>query len=87
MSAKNDIELIADCHGLTEVSLMTALEVIVLEVAIESRGGMYMTIDELAPHGDESVEFLVNDEVFYHEGDLTVPVRPDSGMDCTRVLL
>ena len=30
---------------------------------------------------DESVEFLVNDELFYHAGDLTVPARPDSGMD------
>ena len=46
-----------------------------------------MTIDELAPHADQSVEFLVNGEVFYHEGDLTVPVRPNSGMDCARVLL
>ena len=40
-----------------------------------------MTIDELAPYGDESVEFFVNYELFYHAGDLTVPARPDSGMD------
>ena len=40
-----------------------------------------MTMDELAPHGDDSVEFLVNDELFYHAGDLTVPDRPDLGMD------
>ena len=40
-----------------------------------------MTVDELAPHGDESVEFLVNDELFYHAGDLTVPAGPDTGMD------
>ena len=40
-----------------------------------------MTVDELAPHGDESVEFLVNDDLFYYAGDLTVPARPDSGMD------
>ena len=40
-----------------------------------------MTVDELAPYGDESVEFLVNDELFYHAGDLTIPARPDSGMD------
>ena len=39
-----------------------------------------MTVDELAPYGDETVEFLVNDEFFYHAGDLTVPARPDSGM-------
>ena len=43
--------------------------------------GTDITVDELAPHGDESVEFLVNDELFYHAGDLTVPARPDSGMD------
>ena len=38
-----------------------------------------MTIDELATYGDESVGFLVNDELFYHAGDLTVPALPDSG--------
>ena len=38
-------------------------------------------VDDLAPHGEESVEFLVNDELFYDAGDLTVPARPDSGMD------
>ena len=40
-----------------------------------------MTFDELVPYGDESVEFLVNDELFYHAGDLTIPAHPDSGMD------
>ena len=45
------------------------------------QGDTYTTVDELAPYGDESVEFLVNDELFYHAGDLTVPARPDSGMD------
>ena len=38
-------------------------------------------MDDLAPHGEESVEFLVNDELFYHAGDLTVPARLDSGRD------
>ena len=52
-----------------------------LEVAKECRGGTYMTVDELAPYGDESVKSLLNDELFYHAGDLTVPARPDSGMD------
>ena len=28
-----------------------------------------MTVDELAPYGDESVEFLVNDELFYRGSD------------------
>ena len=54
---------------------------ILLEVAEECRGSTYMTVDELAPYGDESVDFLVNDELFYHAEDLTVPARPDSGMD------
>ena len=52
-----------------------------MEVAKESRGGSYITIEDLAPHGEESVEFLVNDELFYHAGDMTVPARPDSGVD------
>ena len=38
-------------------------------------------MDDLAPHGEESVEFLVDDELFYIAGYLTVPARPDSGMD------
>ena len=54
---------------------------ILLEVAKECRGSTYIKVDKLAPYGDESVEFLVNDELFYHAGDLTVPARPDSGMD------
>ena len=57
------------------------MKVILLEVARECRVGIYMTVDELAPHGDESVEFLVNDDPFYHAGDLRVPNRSDSGMD------
>ena len=57
------------------------VKVILLEVAKECRGGTCMTIDELTPYGDESVEFLVNDQLFYNAKDLTVPARPDSGMD------
>ena len=60
------------------------MKVVMLEVAKECRGGSYITIEDLAPHGEESVEFLVNDELFYHAGDLTVPARPDSGIDNTR---
>ena len=41
---------------------------VVLDEVLRSRGGIHMTVDELAPHGDESVEFLVNDEVIYHAG-------------------
>ena len=57
------------------------VKVVILEVAKEYRGGTYITVDDLAPHGEESVEFLVDDELFYNAGDLTVPARPDSGMD------
>ena len=57
------------------------VKVVMMEVAKESRGGSYITIEDLAPHGEESVEFLVNDELFYHAGDMTVPARPDSGID------
>ena len=35
-----------------------------MEVAKESRGGSYITIEDLAPYGEESVEFLANDELF-----------------------
>ena len=56
-------------------------KVVILEVAKECRGSTYITVDDLAPHGDESVEFLGNDELFYHAGNLTVPARPESGMD------
>ena len=57
------------------------VKVVMLEVAKECRGGSYITVEDLAQHGEESVEFLVNDELFYHAGDLTVPARPDSGVD------
>ena len=57
------------------------VKVVMLEVAKESRGGSYITIEDLAPRGEESVEFLVNEEMFYHAGDMTVPARPDSGID------
>ena len=57
------------------------MKVLLLEVSKEIRGGTDITVDELAPHGDDSLEFLVNDELFYHAGDVTVPARPDSGTD------
>ena len=53
-------------------------KLILLEVTKECGEGTYMTIDDLAPYGDESIEFLVNDELFYNAGDLTVPARPGS---------
>ena len=57
------------------------MKVVILEDAKECRGGTCITVDDLASHGEESVELLVNDELFYHAGDLTVPARPDSGLD------
>ena len=44
------------------------MKVVLREVPKELRGGTYITVDELAPHGDESAGFLVNDEVFCHAG-------------------
>ena len=38
-------------------------------------------VEGMAPHGEELVEFLVDDELFYHAGDMAVPARPDSGAD------
>ena len=37
-----------------------------LKVPQGLRGVTYMTVDELVPYGDESVEVLMNDELFYH---------------------
>ena len=39
------------------------VSVVFLEVPKELRGGTDMTVDKLAPHCDESAEFLVNDEL------------------------
>ena len=75
----NDVYAPAD--DLSRLKWSGEVKVVILEVAKECRGGTYITVDDLAPHGEESVEFLVNDELFYHAGDLTVPARPDSGRD------
>ena len=48
-----------------------------LEVARKSRGGVYLTIEEVATHGEEPVEVVISDEVFYQAGDLMIPSRPD----------
>ena len=75
----NDVLTPAD--DLSRLKWSGEVKVVILEVAKECRGGKYITVDDLAPHGEESVEFLVNDKLFYHAGDLTVPARPDSVMD------
>ena len=56
-------------------------ELVILEVPKDCRGGTYITVDDLESQGEESLEFLMDEELFYNAGDLTVPARPDSGMD------
>ena len=68
-------------NDLSRLKWSGEVKVVILEVEKECRGDTYITVDDLTPLGEESVEFLVNDEIFYHAGDLTVPARPDSGMD------
>ena len=75
----NDVYTPAD--DLSRLKWSGEEKVVKLEVLKECRRGTYITINDLAPCGDESVEFLLIDESSYHAGDLTVPARPDSGMD------
>ena len=49
-----------------------------LEVIKESRKGIYLTIEEVAPHGEEAVEVVIKDEAFYKPGDMMIPARSDS---------
>ena len=81
VSAEMWNEVYTPTDDLSRLKWSGEAKVVMLEVARESRGGSYITIEDLAPHGEESVEFLVNDELFYHAGDMTVPARPDSGID------
>ena len=74
-------EVYTPTDDLSRLKWSGEVTVVMLEVAKESRGGSYITIEDLTPHGEESVEFLVNNELFYHAGDMTVPARPDSGID------
>ena len=55
--------------------------VVMMEVSKETRGGIYLTIEEVAPHGEEPVEIVMNDQVFYHAGCLAIPARRDAGVD------
>ena len=43
-------------------------KVVTLEVVKECRGGTYISIDDLAPCGDDSVEFLVNEDYSITQG-------------------
>ena len=73
-------EIYTPTDDLSRLKWSREVKLVMLEVARESRGGSYITIEDLAPHGEESVEILVNDELFYHAGDMTVPARTDSGI-------
>ena len=75
------IYVYAPADDLSRLKWSGEVKVVILEVAKECSGGTYITVDDLAPHGEELVEFLVNDELFYHAGDLTVRARPESGRD------
>ena len=54
---------------------------VILEIAKESRGGVYLTIEKVAPHGEEPVEVVINDQLFFQAGDLTITALPDSVVD------
>ena len=69
VSAEMWNEVYTPTDDLSRLKWSGEAKVVMLEVARESRGGSYITIEDLAPHGEESVEFLVNDELFYHTGD------------------
>ena len=81
VSAETWNEVYSPADDLSRLKWSGEAKVVMLEVARESRGGSYITIEDLAPHGEELVEFLVDDELFYHAGDMAVPARPDSGTD------
>ena len=55
--------------------------VVMMEVSEESRGGIYMTVDEVAPYSEGQVEIVINDQVLCQAGDLITPVRLDSRVD------
>ena len=57
-------EVYTPTDDLSRLKCSGEVKVVMLKVAKESRGGSYITIEDLAPHGEESVEFLVNDELF-----------------------
>ena len=76
VSAETWNEVYSPADDLSRLKWSGEAKVVMLEVARESRGGSYLTIEDLAPHGEELVEFLVDDELFYHAGDMAVRARP-----------
>ena len=81
VSAETWNEVYSPTDDLSRLKWSGEAKVVMLEVARESKGGSYITIEDLAPHGEELVEFLVDGELFYHAGYMTVPARPDSDID------
>ena len=63
----NDVYTSAD--DLSRLKWSGEVMVVILEVAKDSRCCKYLTVDDLAPRGEEPVEFLVKDELFHHAGD------------------
>ena len=61
-------DVYAPVDDLSSLKWSGEVKVVTLEKAKECRGGTYITVDDLAPHGEESVEFLVDEELFYNAG-------------------
>ena len=57
----------------------------VLDVMKELRGGIIAPMKEVASHGQETVRFLIKDEVLYPVGDIHVPCRPDTDVEKCKV--
>ena len=75
----NDVYTPAD--DMSRLKWLRRETMVMMEVSKETRGGIYPTIEEVKPHGEEPVEIVMNDQVFYHAGDLAIPARPDAGVD------
>ena len=67
----NDVYLPADDQS--RLRWLKRETVMMLEAQKESRGGIYLTIDEVVPHSEEYVEIVIKDEVFYEVGQLMIP--------------
>ena len=60
VSAEMWNEVYAPTDDLSRLRWSGEVKLVMLEVAKGCRGGSYITIEDMAPHGEESVEFLVN---------------------------
>ena len=64
VSAGHWNDLYSPAHGQSRLRWLRRKSVVILELEKKSRGGINLTVDEVAPHGEEPIEILVNDEVF-----------------------